>query len=221
MIRYILALIFILLFVIMIFVGIANYNSRYSDLPQKDGYSFLNQFPYELQNNETMKYSSIFRVIAALFGASFIVFGVYLFMFKDMYNVIKIMHDYVLGILFIIDGVSMFSIFTLTLKKYRPHLIMTSLLFASTITLFAYLGFFVFVDPREIYNITLGIISFVIAAALLVSLIVTPLKKWMYLEKEEVDGRITYHRKRISILPFMEWLFILVNVLLVVLLIIF
>ena len=53
----------------MIFVGIANYNSRYSDLPQKDGYSFLNQFPYELQNNETMKYSSIFRVIAALFGA--------------------------------------------------------------------------------------------------------------------------------------------------------
>lgn len=221
MIRYILALIFILLFVVMIFVGIANYNSRYSDLPQKDGYSFLNQFPYELQNNETMKYSSIFRVIAALFGASFIVFGVYLFMFKDMYNVIKIMHDYVLGILFIIDGVSMFSIFTLTLKKYRPHLIMTSLLFASTITLFAYLGFFVFVDPREIYNITLGIIAFVIAAALLVSLIVTPLKKWMYLEKEEVDGRITYHRKRISILPFMEWLFILVNVLLVVLLIIF
>lgn len=221
MIRYILALIFILLFVVMIFVGIANYNSRYSDLPQKDGYSFLNQFPYELQNNETMKYSSIFRVITALFGASFIVFGVYLFMFKDMYNVIKIMHDYVLGILFIIDGVSMFSIFTLTLKKYRPHLIMTSLLFASTITLFAYLGFFVFVDPREIYNITLGIISFVIAAALLVSLIVTPLKKWMYLEKEEVDGRITYHRKRISILPFMEWLFILVNVLLVVLLIIF
>ena len=205
----------------MVFVGIGNYNSRYSDLPQKDGYSFLNQFPYELQNNETMKYSTVFRVIAALFGASFIVFGVYLFMFKDMYNTVKIMHDYVLGTLFIVDGVAMFSIFTLTLRKYRQHLIMTSTLFASTITLFAYLGFFVFVDPREIYHLSLGIISFIVAAALLATLLITPLKKWMYLEKEEVDGRITYHRKRISILPFMEWIFILVNVLLVILLMIF
>ena len=46
-------------------------------------------------------------------------------------------------------------------------------------------------------------------------------ERLVYLEKEEVDGRITYHRKRISILPFMEWIFILVNVLLVVLLMIF
>jgi len=221
MIKYILALLFILMFVVMLIVGMGNYNSRYSDLPQKDSYSFLNQFPYELQNNETMKYSAIFRIIAALFGAAFAVFGVYLFIFKDMYSTVKIMHDYVLGILFVICGVSIFSIFTLSLKKYRQHLIMTSILFASTITLFAYLGFFVFVDPRELYHLSLGIICFIIAAALLTSLFVTPLKKWMYLEKEEVDGRITYHRKRISILPLMEWIFIFVNVLLVILLMVF
>ena len=43
----------------------------------------------------------------------------------------------------------------------------------------------------------------------------------MYLEKEEKDGTVRYYRKRISILPIMEWIFLLSNVLLIILLTIF
>ena len=43
----------------------------------------------------------------------------------------------------------------------------------------------------------------------------------MYLEKEEKDGTVKYYRKRISILPFMEWIFLSANVLLIIILTIF
>ena len=71
------------------------------------------------------------------------------------------------------------------------------------------------------YNTALAYVLFVLGASLLASLIFTPLKRWMYLEKEEKDGTVKYYRKRISILPFMEWIFLSANVLLIIILTIF
>ena len=61
MIKYIISLIVILLAIGVVVLGIVNYNSRYSELPNKDSFSFLNQFPYEMQDNETMKYNLPFK----------------------------------------------------------------------------------------------------------------------------------------------------------------
>ena len=71
------------------------------------------------------------------------------------------------------------------------------------------------------YNEILAIVLFVIAGILLLTLIISPLKKWMYLEKKEENGIITYHRKKLSILPFMEWVFLGADLLLVILLALF
>ena len=79
----------------------------------------------------------------------------------------------------------------------------------------------ILIESNNQFPIALSYVLFVIAAGLLASLIFTPLKKWMYLEKEEKDGTVRYYRKRISILPIMEWIFLLSNVLLIILLTIF
>ena len=42
MIKYIISLIIILFAIGVVILGIVNYNSRYSELPNKDSFSFLN-----------------------------------------------------------------------------------------------------------------------------------------------------------------------------------
>ena len=210
MIKYIISLIIILFAIGVVVLGIVNYNSRYSELPNKDSFSFLNQFPYEMQDNETMKYNLPFKLLTALFGASYAVFGMYLFFFSNAY-----------GSIFIILGISIFCNFVISLKNYRQHLFNISLLFALTVINYIYLGFFILLGVRPLYNTALAYVLFVLGASLLASLIFTPLKRWMYLEKEEKDGTVKYYRKRISILPFMEWIFLSANVLLIIILTIF
>ena len=62
MIKILIGSLFTALVIILIVLGLVNYNSRYSDTPDKDKFSFLNQFPYELQDNPTMKYNLIFKI---------------------------------------------------------------------------------------------------------------------------------------------------------------
>lgn len=228
MIKILIGSLFTALVIILIVLGLVNYNSRYSDTPDKDKFSFLNQFPYELQDNPTMKYNLIFKIFASLVGASYAVFGMYLFFFVDPYPyTFKNITEIVLGIIFIVIGVNIFFEFNISLKNYKLHLITSSSLFALTVCNYVLVGYYilfngyVLVEASNQFPIALSYVLFVIAAGLLASLIFTPLKKWMYLEKEEKDGTVRYYRKRISILPIMEWIFLLSNVLLIILLTIF
>ena len=66
MIKILIGSLFTALVIILIVLGLVNYNSRYSDTPDKDKFSFLNQFPYELQDNPTMKYNLIFKIYSLL-----------------------------------------------------------------------------------------------------------------------------------------------------------
>lgn len=214
MIKLIICGLLIALAVIIVILGLVNYSTRYSDTPDKDNFSFLNQFPYELQDNPTMKYNLYFKIVASLFGAAFATFGMYIFFFADPYAG-KTITEIILGIIFIILGIILFGEFSITLKNYRLHLITTSSLFAFTVCNFLLYGYYILAEAELLYSSVLAYILFALAAILLASLIFTPLKKWMYLEKEEKDGSIHYYRKRISILPLMEWIFILANILMV------
>lgn len=220
MIKYIISLILILILVALIVVGIVNYNSRYSDTPDKESFSFLNQFPYELQDNSTMKYNFAFRMLASLFGAVFASFGIYLFYFRDIY-LYKSLAEYISGIIFIVVGIAMYLSFVLTIKNYKVHLINTSILFSFTMINYIIVGIYILTDISHTYSNGLAYMLFVFAILMLLSLIFAPLKRWAYLEKEDKDGTIHYFRKKLSILPFMEWVFIVSNVLLVILLTLF
>ena len=151
------------------------------------------------------------KLVAALFGGSFAVFGIYQFIGLNMYGA-KIFNDYALGIIYILIGITIFLEFAWTLKDYKKHIINSASLFALTIALCFYLGYFVIVDPRLTFHSSLIYVSFGIGLVLLITLIVLPFKKWMYLEKKEEDGSISYQRKKVAILPFTEWIFIIVNV---------
>ena len=220
MIKILIGSLFTALVIILIILGLVNYNSRYSDVPDKDRFSFLNQFPYELQDNPTMKYNLLFKIIASLVGACYAVFGMYLFFFVDPYA-FKSITEVILGIIFIVIGLNIFFEFSITLKNYKMHLISSSSLFALTVCNYALFGYYILIEKSNQFPIALSYVLFVVAAGLLASLIFTPLKRWMYLEKEEKDGTVKYYRKRISILPFMEWIFLSANVLLIIILTIF
>ena len=153
-------------------------------------------------------------------GACYAVFGMYLFFFVDPYA-FKSLTEVILGIIFIVIGLNIFFEFSITLKNYKMHLISSSSLFALTVCNYALFGYYILIEKSNQFPIALSYVLFVVAAGLLASLIFTPLKRWMYLEKEEKDGTVRYYRKRISILPIMEWIFLLSNVLLIILLTIF
>ena len=105
----------------------------------------------------------------------------------------------------------------ISLKYYHIHLIVSALCFGLTVINYVICGIFVLTDTH-MYSNVLAYFLFALALILLIVLIVSPLKRWMYLEKEEKDGTTRYYRNKIAVLPFMEWLFILSNVILVLLL---
>ena len=195
----------------LIVFGLLNYASINNGEYQNEKFSFLNQFPYELTSNDTSKYQLLVKLLAAIFGGSFAVFGIYQFIGLNMYGA-KIVNDYVLGVIYILIGVSIFLEFVWTLKDYKKHIITSASMFSLTIGLCFYLGYFVIVDPRLTFHSSLIYICFGLGLILLVTLIVLPFKKWMYLEKKEEDGSISYQRKKVAILPFTEWMFILINI---------
>lgn len=214
MIKLIIGLVVVVLSILLIVLGLVNYNTRYSDTPDKDNFSFLNQFPYEMQDNPTMKYSLWFKILASLLGAGYASFGMYLFYFVNPYDY-KSLAEIILGIIFIINGITIFSLFAISLKNYRLHLISTSSLFAFTVCNYVLFGYYILMEANDRYPVATSYVLFVFGAALLASLIFTPLKRWMYLEKEEKDGTVRYYRKKICILPLMEWIFLLSDILLV------
>ena len=167
-----------------------------------------------------MKYSLFFRFVVVLFSISIIVFAFLEFFFLNI-DGFKTIHDYLIGSLLSLLGITIIGIFHLDLTKYKFHLLSTSLLFTLTFILYVYVGLFTFIDPRSTYNEVLGYILFIIAGCILLTLIFSPLKRWMYLEKKEENGQITYHRKHLSILPFMEWIFLGLDVLLIILIALF
>lgn len=204
----------------LIALGLFNYNSQFENNVERESYSFLNMFPYELQDKPKMKYSLFFRFVVVLFSISIIVFAFLEFFFLNI-DGFKTIHDYLIGSLLSLLGITIIGIFHLDLTKYKFHLLSTSLLFTLTFILYVYVGLFTFIDPRSTYNEALGYILFIIAGCILLTLIFSPLKRWMYLEKKEENGQITYHRKHLSILPFMEWIFLGLDVLLIILIALF
>ncbi len=215
--KIVMSFLVLFLFVILITIGVSNYNTRTVLDDDKQSFSFLNQFPYEMQDNVTMKLNFLVRVIASLFGAFVACYGFYFFLIDGSYH--KTLPEYISSCLFLIIGISIFLQFVISLKNYNLHLICSSLCFSFTVINYVICGIFILNEDR--YSNALAYILFVVAFVLLVLLLVTPLKRWGYLEKEEVDGTVRYYRKKLSILPFMEWIFILSNVLLILMLGIF
>lgn len=215
--KIVMSFLVLFLFVILITIGVSNYNTRTVLDNDKQSFSFLNQFPYEMQDNVTMKLNFLVRVIASLFGAFVACYGFYFFLIDGSYH--KTLPEYISSCLFLIIGISIFLQFVISLKNYNLHLICSSLSFAFTVVNYVICGIFILSEDR--YSNFIAYILFVVAFVLLILLFVTPLKRWGYLEKEEVDGTVRYYRKKISILPFMEWIFILSNVLLILMLGIF
>jgi len=218
MIKFILFLLLVLFGGLTIAVGLVNYKYRQGENRDIENFSFLNQFPYEMQGENDMKYSLLVRLFATLFSLTFAVFGLMTFWLHDT-GEYKPFSDYFISVIFLLLACSFISEFIITLKNYKIHLLSSSVVFGGTVVSYIFIGVYLLLRPdSEMFHASLAYVLLIIGAVLLLSLIIAPLKRWMYLEKEEKNGVITYHRKHLSILPFMEWIFIFANIVLVALL---
>ncbi len=220
MIKFILLLVVVLFALASVIIGIVNFNSRYSNTPDKYSYSFFNQFPYEMQDDTSMKYSWLLKLMVTLFSLSYALFGIYSF-WLDGLDGYKPISDYMISVIFILIAFSIISEFFITLKNYKLHLIASSILFSGTCALYIYIGLYVLLSFKNNYHTSLAYLLLVLGGVMLVSLFIAPLRRWIYLEKEDKNGEVVYHRKKFSILPFMEWAFMAMDIVLVILLAIF
>ena len=219
MMKYVFFIIMIIILIIFLLVSLNNFSFGKGNINSKEKYSFLNQFPFELCDESKSSAPLFTKVLAALFGASFSIFGAYTFFSLNMYNA-KIMQDYVMGALLLITGIVIFLLFVWDLKDYVKHLIVTSILFVITAINYIYFGLFVLMDPRELFHPALIYICFTIGILIVLCLLILPFKNWMYLEKDDKDGIIKYHRQKVSLLPLSEWIGILLNLIFAIIIVI-
>jgi len=99
--------------------------------------------------------------------------------------------------------------FTFGLDHYKTHIIMDLVSFLTQIA--ASVTVFIAVLTNNIYpgeiNFVIAIIMGVVGILLFLLLFIPQLKKWMYLDKCESDGKTIYVRPKYCALSIVEWVF--------------
>jgi len=164
-------------------------------------FSFLNCFPYEVVTNyrERIWILVVGTIFVMFAGQSYIV--TFIHCTNPMYQ--SVMY------LAIVSYIVFLGNFTFGLDHYKTHIIMDLVSFLTQIG--ASVTLFIAVVPENIYpteiNSVIGIIMGVVGMLLFMLLFIPQLKKWMYLDKCESDGKTIYIRPRYCALSIVEWVF--------------
>ncbi len=200
----IMALCVVVAFIFVILFGTLNYKMTY----QKK-YSFLQNFPYEFNDNIRMKLRPLMIILYGTFIA--VLASFYIYVFKDLgYTIYKI--EIALGALVSLLTLVLFMVRILT---DQIHVILSSIYFAMSTIHTAFLGYANLVFNIYVINDALPYLLFALCLIQLILIFNPKLKKWMNLETDENGMEI---RPKIFILAFTEWLFLFINVLQVILL---
>ncbi len=209
MIKYIFPLIALILGLLIVFLP------HFMRMNQSDNkFSLLNSFPFETP----IDYRT--RIIYLL------LFGLFTLMCAESYSSALFIPSKNIGmisalILFIISDIAMFGSICFTLEYYRYHIIADAIFFVTKIG--AGLTLCITCLTSELYiefTLWISIVIGVISLICLGLLFIPKLKKWMYLEKSEMNGHVTYIRPKVSILALVEWIFIIAEIVIMLLLVI-
>lgn len=168
---------------------------------KKLSFSFLNCFPYEVVTNYRE------RIWILVIGAIFVMFAgqSYIVTFVQCHNFLYQSVMY----LAIVSYIVFLGNFTFGLDHYKTHIIMDLVSFLTQIA--ASVTVFIAVLTNNIYpgeiNFVIAVIMGVVGILLFLLLFIPQLKKWMYLDKCERDGKTIYVRPKYCALSIVEWVF--------------
>ena len=173
----------------------------YKKEDKKLSFSFLNCFPYEVVTNYRE------RIWILVVGAIFVMFAgqTYIATFVQCHNS---MYQSVMY-LAIVSYIVFLGNFSFGLDHYKTHIIMDLVSFLTQIG--ASVSLFIAVIPNNVYpgeiNSIIAIIMGVVGILLFLLLFIPQLKKWMYLDKCENNGKTIYVRPKYCALAIVEWIF--------------
>ena len=195
----VLVVIYLVVLAVTVIVGASNYNSLSSSK-----YSFLNCFPFEMNDKPRMRFNFLFRCLLALLAAAYAVPVIFMLKDNDIFLIRSVM---ILGIFL---ALSMISIFLIDLRYYKTHCVAAIFFFILSVAFNGFVGYTILIFPQyRLYKI-FPFIMFALSL-LIIGLVLNPkLKQWMRLAVDE-NGNL--QRPRISLLAFTEWLVILIDTL--------
>lgn len=212
MINIILLIICLLGFISSMIVGRINYKQN-----KQEKYSYLNQFPYELQNNSLMKYNFYYRFTLSLFFSSLMVLALFTFLFSGI-----IFLEKVFAIILVLNSLFTYLMMTTDMKNYKVHVLASAMVFTLTIASYLFMSYLQFRHPDNNFYQPLIYVCLVIGIILICLVLLPYLKKWMYLKKnKDANGNEVFSRGKVFFLSLIEWIFILSEVLFYILITIF
>lgn len=212
MINIVLLIICLLGFISTMIVGRINYKQN-----KQEKYSYLNQFPYELQNNSLMKYNFYYRFTLSLFFSSLMVLALFTFLFSGI-----IFLEKVFAIILVLNSLFTYLMMTTDMKNYKVHVLASVMVFTLTIASYLFMSYLQFRHPDNNFYQPLIYVCLVIGIILICLVFLPYLKKWMYLKKnKDANGNEVFSRGKVFFLSLIEWIFILSEVLFYILITIF
>lgn len=189
---------------LMIIFAINSY--RYK---QKQAYSFLNQFPFELTQGAGQNNHLYIHILVLLFSLASVFFGFYRIQYP--------LADFS-GLSFLLSwSATSFVIYLVFIVKFtsvKRHLLISSLLFILTILNGLMMGLYLQRSPELILQQAHPIISYALALIALLLAVNPKLSHWSFMDKiEQQDGTIIVLRPKVFILALTEWALIIINIL--------
>ncbi len=179
---------------LVILFGKMNYQSLY-----KEPYSFLNHFPYEMNDNYKMKINNYFRLVTVIMGVSSIFLQITLL---TDFAIISHILPLIIGCL---TSIFLMTLFFVTMKRVEAHMFIVTLATSFNILSFLAFCYFLYATPLFIKGKIVYLIIAIVLALINAITIFSPfLKRWSQLDKDEEKEE--YKRPKVISLAIMEWL---------------
>lgn len=181
-----------------------------------DKFSYLNSFPCEMAYANKER-NWLFSLVTLFVAAS-------LFTYASNITEIGGVIEISALILYALSAFCFLGLFIVGLDNYRIHLGLTIVYVIGQIggnaMLLAYYFFYLQTGIVEFYVPEIGIGTGILALIQIILLFIPQLKKWMYLEKSEQNGKTFYLRPRFNALASLEWFFFFSQIILMIIFII-
>lgn len=186
----------------------------YIKVERDSKYSFFNCFPCEMARNVNQKGVVICLAMLFVMLASE---G-----YASNFAMVRRTSFYSSMVFEILSCLGFLGIVIFGLDHYKTHVIFDVIFFLAEIggNINTFIGYLINMEEHIAFNYYISIVFGVLGGILIIILLLPQLKRWMFLEKSEENGKVVYVRPKVSSLALTEWIFFLAHLVNMILLII-
>lgn len=183
-------------------IGIFLYPAfAYIKVEKDSKYSFLNCFPCEMARTPNQKGIVICLVMLFVMLASEA--------YASNFAMVRRTSFYSSLVFEVLSCLGFLGVVIFTLDHYKAHVIFDVIFFLAEIggNINTFIGYLINMEEHITFDYYISIVFGIMGAILIIILLLPQLKRWMFLEKSEEDGKVVYVRPKVSSLALTEWVF--------------